>query len=278
MEPLMNDYSPLFTFFGMPWPTNWSWSFGLEAFRGEDPNGDWTITLHEENSTFDTENYPGYGELEGGKVNWYEFDFYGKQESNDNVYHYTDEVFQALSDEPQRLALVDDAGEDWLNLAAMTGNLTVDLATDGTGSANMAGAGTFIEIAAGTSIENVVTGDGDDVVFGNGDANALYGMRGSDQLFGGDGDDILSGGSGNDVLTGGAGNDMFEFDFGSGVDTITDFTAGAGSGDVLMLTATMSYSLSQIDGDALVDFGGGDGVILAGVDYQTLHQDDFLYV
>ena len=278
MEPLLNDYSPLFTFLGIPIPVNWSWNFGVEAFRGEDPNGDWTLTLHEVNSTYDTENYPGFGELEGGKVNWFEFDFYGQEESVDDIYHYTDEVFDAMSDEPERMSLADDGGQEWLNLAAMTGDLTVDLASDGTGGAAMAGSGAFIEIAAGTVIENVVSGDVADVLLGNDGANRLYGMRGSDTISGDAGDDFLSGGTGEDLLTGGSGNDQFEFVPGSGVDTITDFTAGAGTDDTLVLSSNTPYSLSNLDGDAWVDFGGGDGFLLQGVDYQLLHQDDFFYV
>jgi subtilisin-like proprotein convertase family protein len=269
MEPLLNDYSPLFTFFGIPIPTLWSWSFGLEAFRGEDPNGEWIITLSEVNSTFDTDNYPAYGELEGGKVNWFEFDLHGRDAGEDDVYHYTDEAYRALADQPERMSLADGSGNDWFNLAAVTGDLLVDLASDGTGGASVAGAGKFAAIQAGTFIENAVAGDGNDILIGNEFGNRLVGMRG---------DDVLSGGSGQDILSGGQGDDWFEFVLGSGLDTITDFTAGAGTEDAFVLPMGTLYSLSNVGNDGWIDFGDGDGFIVAGVDYQQLHADDFLYV
>ena len=271
MEPLLNDYSPLFTFLGIPWPTNWSWNFGLEAFRGEDPNGDWTLTLQEVNSTFDTENYPGYGELEGGKVNWFEFDFYGQAESVNDNYHYTNEVFDALSDEPERLSLVDDAGQDWLNLAAMTGDLTVNLAADGTGSAAMAGSGTFIEIASGTVIENVVSGDGADFLLGNDGANNLYGMRGSDLILGGAGTDTLSGGDDDDTLRGGMGSDTLNGDEGNDVLWGGDASGSGDSADTLNGGAGADYLYGedgddQLNGDADNDrlYGGNGADTLSG--------------
>ncbi len=65
------------------------------------------------------------------------------------------------------------------------------------------------------------------------DNDVLEGGAGNDILYGGAGDDILNGGSGNDDLYGEEGADRFLFsNLGDGVDTVHDFTAGAG-GDII---------------------------------------------
>jgi len=82
---------------------------------------------------------------------------------------------------------------------------------------------------------------GDDVLYGAGGSDYIYGGSGNDTLFGQGANDYLYGGAGSDTLSGGNNQDTFAFmlaDLGTGVDTITDFTAGplnssAISGDVL---------------------------------------------
>jgi Ca2+-binding RTX toxin-like protein len=61
--------------------------------------------------------------------------------------------------------------------------------------------------------------------FTTGTLNATTGTR-NDVLVGGDGNDTFRGGSGSDTLTGDLGADSFVFDSLTGIDTITDFTAG----------------------------------------------------
>ena len=73
----------------------------------------------------------------------------------------------------------------------------------------------------------------------------LVGDGGGNLLQGADGDDSLIGLGGNDTLSGGAGSDFFVYvDIDDGVDTITDFTPGAG-GDALDI------------GEVLVDYNAG---------------------
>lgn len=67
----------------------------------------------------------------------------------------------------------------------------------------------------------------------------------SNIIIGNSGDNIITGGQGNDILTGGGGHDTFVFHPGDGSDIITDFQAGAGSGDVV-----------QLDGYGFSSFGG----------------------
>jgi hypothetical protein len=221
---------------------------------------------HHEDNTFDTENFPGFGELEGGEVTWFEFDFFGRTVDQDDVYHYTDEIFAALADEPGRLSLTDSGGEDWLNLAAMTRDLSIDLASDGTGEGSAAGVGNFIQILAGTVIEDAVSGDGNDTMRGNESANTLYGMRG---------DDLIAGGAGADTLAGGAGNDIFLFSINADLDTILDFDVVA---DSLLLDGISGFTEIDEGDNTRLEFTEGGGVVLLGVDYNTLHPENFIWV
>ncbi|MBP2293278.1 calcium-binding protein [Azospirillum rugosum] len=104
--------------------------------------------------------------------------------------------------------------------------------------------------------------------------NRLFGDAGDDALVSGAGFDDLWGGAGNDTLTGGAGADWFVFEPGSGVDTITDFTPGA---DTIIVMANMNGTgepvLSQNADGTVVDFGGGNAVLLQGVALSELPAD-----
>ena len=72
---------------------------------------------------------------------------------------------------------------------------------------------------------------------------------------------------------------------GDGADTITDFAAGAGAGDVLDLTgevgldtfAHVQAAASQVGSDTFIDLGGEDSVTLLGVSLSDLSPDDVLF-
>ncbi len=119
---------------------------------------------------------------------------------------------------------------------------------------------------------------GDDVL--NGDQN-------DDMLVGGAGNDTLDGGTDNDTVTGGAGNDTFIMKPGMNQDVITDFAAlGAGGADADLIDVSALgivdfASLSMADnglGEAVIDFGTGDSVTLAGVSTSSLAAGDFFFV
>lgn len=74
-----------------------------------------------------------------------------------------------------------------------------------------------------------ITGSGMGFVDAGDGIDILVGSKFADDLRGGAGNDSVTGGAGNDTLAGGSGADAFVFDAGFGKDTITDFTAGAGS-------------------------------------------------
>lgn len=214
------------------------WTYGSEAFRGELSAGTWTVRLSSYTS-FDAD-FQATAKL----------DLYGSAASANDVYHFTDEFRKMLALDPARGIVTDtNGGTDWINAAALTGNLSLDLRA---GAASTLDGQTFITIATGTTIENAVTGDGNDTLSGNGSDNALYGMRGNDLLRGGDGKDTLDGGQDNDTLNGDAGDDVL--DGGGGHD---DLVGGAGA-DTFRFTAK-----STIQGctSIIEDFTSGQDVI-----------------
>ncbi|MFY7924623.1 MAG: FG-GAP-like repeat-containing protein, partial [Aquidulcibacter sp.] len=102
---------------------------------------------------------------------------------------------------------------DWLNFAAATSAVTVDLQN---GSATG-----FFGNDQVTSIEAVLAGGGDDSLMGGGGSigNTLDGGAGADTLAGGANYDLLSGGAGNDMLIGSAADDIL--DGGAGEDWVS---------------------------------------------------------
>jgi hypothetical protein len=104
---------------------------------------------------------------------------------------------------------------------------------------------------------------------------------------GGGDDDVITGSHGNDLLTGGTGDDRFIWRVGSAADTITDFTAGAGTPDKIDVRAFGSSGIhgitdvlahaTQVGADTVIDFGGGDMITLSNVAKADLSADDFIF-
>ncbi len=112
----------------------------------------------------------------------------------------------------------------------------------------------------------------------------VNGTAGNDTLVGGNLKDIIDGGAGNDTLTGGAGNDTFVFHAGFGKDTITDFTTGAGSVDVIQIDtnvfadfAAVMNVASQVGADTVITADASNVITLKNVTLSSLHQDDFSF-
>ncbi len=129
-------------------------------------------------------------------------------------------------------------------------------------------------------------GGGDDTLIGNDGNDSLTGGGGSDRLKGDDGNDTLNGRFGDDFVTGGAGDDLFEFRQSHGNDIYDDFTAGAGTDDVIALMefgaafdtfAEVIAAASDDGADTTIDFGGGDSITLLNVVVADLHEDDFIF-
>jgi hypothetical protein len=118
---------------------------------------------------------------------------------------------------------------------------------------------------------------GDDIVWGNLGNDTLDGGDGNDQVRGGQGDDSVSGGAGNDfvsgdrgndTISGGAGADLFHGSQDAGIDRVLDFHVS--EGDRVMLDPGTTYTLSQVGADTVIDMGGGNQMILVGVQLSTL--------
>ncbi|SFK14097.1 Hemolysin-type calcium-binding repeat-containing protein [Pseudovibrio ascidiaceicola] len=170
-------------------------------------------------------------------------------------------------------------GDDWLNaygsgsdyLDGGTGNdtvryrwsesaVTVDL-TDQANNAGDAAGDTYV------SIENVMGSDEyGDIIVGDAGNNNLWGYGGDDTLTGGDGDDTF----------------LFEKNFEH--DIITDFTAGAGSEDVIQFAATFDSvadvlaAASDVGADTVIYVNDDTSITLQNVSVADLHADDFAFV
>ncbi|WP_430417035.1 beta strand repeat-containing protein [Parasphingorhabdus sp.] len=125
------------------------------------------------------------------------------------------------------------------------------------------------------NFENATGSSNNDDLIGSNQANTLDGGAGADKL---------NGFVGDDILIGGAGDDLFVFTGISGSDTITDFTAGAGSEDKIDLQDSVFTDLNDVLVNT-VDDGLGNTVIsksgvsisLNGVTKAQLHEDDFVF-
>lgn len=120
-------------------------------------------------------------------------------------------------------------------------------------------AGGGLDIINGNAGDDTISsGDGDDIVRGG---------KGNDVLNGGTGNDFLAGDRGSDTLTGGAGSDIFHTFSGAGLDRVTDFSRA--EGDRVFVQGT-AYTVTQVGSDVVIDLGGGDQMILVGVQQASL--------
>ena len=192
-------------------------------------------------------------------------------EGNDTVFHSTNDGNDRL---------MGGNGFDVLDYSSLQGVVQVNqLAGTTTGTANNDILLDVFEAVIGTNFGDVLSG-------GQG-INVLNGGGGDDQLFANGGNDQTSGGAGNDTITLGLGDDRHDYRNGEDVDTITDFNAGAGSEDAIILTfhsAATSFAQMQMAGmfsqqgaNTQIDLGGGDMIILNNINVGDLHQDDFVF-
>ncbi|WP_421983741.1 BspA family leucine-rich repeat surface protein [Roseibium sp.] len=121
-------------------------------------------------------------------------------------------------------------------------------------------------------------------------AHAIHALDADDTIIASDYDDLIVGGAGNDVMTGGNGADTFVFrDYGGdegdfGHDTITDFEAGAGAGDVIRLELTglthfgeLLEKATDTDEGVLIEIDADNTILLEGLTIADLHADDFQF-
>lgn len=139
--------------------------------------------------------------------------------------------------------------------------------------------GAVANITLPDAVEALLLGAGALNGIGNALGNLIFGNASANRLEGRDGADMLEGRHGNDTLLGGAGADIFVLRLGDGLDRIEDFTSGT---DLLALlgfgrtsTAILALATEQVDG-LLIDFGHGDGVLLAGLTRMQLTAADIV--
>ncbi|MCC7273324.1 MAG: hypothetical protein IT561_11710 [Alphaproteobacteria bacterium] len=174
-----------------------------------------------------------------------------------------------------------NGGDDDLN-----GNGGNDLVTGGTGQDYVRGGQGDDVVRGGQGDDWHVNGSiGSDLVYGDAGNDTVFGGQGADALFGGDGDDWLSGDLGNDTSTGGDGADAFVFRAGSGQDSIVDFAGG----DRIALQANMNgtgvdtfaelvqHIAANGQGNTLIDLGGGNSLLLLGVQPAALNAGNVLF-
>ena len=201
--------------------------------------------------------------------NW-TLNLYGDTLTSDDTYIYTNEFAHAkFNDDTKRQHLSDiNGGQDTLNAAAVTADLTVDLTPGKTSQI----AGKTLRIDKDTLIEQAFGGDGDDLLLGNLADNTLQGGRG---------DDTVAGGFGSDVIYGEAGDDLLKGDLNSraagGVKGGDDLLYGGTGHDAISGKGGNDQLFGDDDDDTLYgDAGddwltGGDGndVLTGGAGYDT---------
>ncbi|MGE3159699.1 MAG: Ig-like domain-containing protein, partial [Xanthobacteraceae bacterium] len=173
------------------------------------------------------------------------------------------------------------SGSDTIDMSGITAAATINLAQSTT-SSSQTGQDTL------SSIENAIGGSGNDVITGSGGDNRLDGSDGSDTINAGGGNDIVIGGAGNDTMNGQGGNDIFVFAAGFGNDTILQFdTDPVGGQDRLDISAfgitgatfAARVTIAAVGGDTLitVDGNAAQTILLVGIDFRTVSQQDFLF-
>ncbi|TAF70044.1 MAG: hypothetical protein EAZ59_06090, partial [Oscillatoriales cyanobacterium] len=200
--------------------TTLNYTFSSARHRGETGLGDWTLNISDNSDTPDPENTSGnnIGKLKGATLR-----LYGDDIIPDNTYIYTNE-FASFTDATRKTLTDTNGGNDIINVAAITDDVTINLAPgststlpgrDVTGRTKLAPQ--TLTIAPGSIIENAFAGDGNDTIFGNDAANTLSGGRGNDTLVAvyakdSSAGDTLIGGGGSDSLVGAIGNTTYILD------------------------------------------------------------------
>jgi subtilisin family serine protease len=273
-----------------------TWVFGVVSLQGYSSAGQWKVVF-EDTVTGET-----------GSVSDASITFFGAQATTDTIFTFTDDFRMLEAKEGSRSIIDDlDGGTDWLNFAAMTGNINLDMQA---GGEVLRGAKVIASLSLGADeFENAIMGDGKNKVTGNALDNEIHAMRGNDKIragdgadvaYGDDGDDVVGGGgghdtlwggggddklignTGNDRLAGGTGADTFVFkanfskdkimDFEDNVDTLKldDVLWGGGktAAQVVDQYATVS------GGNTIFDFGNGDVITIIGITDKSIFDND----
>lgn len=238
---------------------DWIERFGKEAFGGtfegrtilsrqfwgEQTTGVWTITIEDMVDNGNT------GTLTGLDIVWK-----GDLASENDTYYFTDD-WALMNDANGGVPVIEDGeGDNSLNLAAVSDDISLSLSS---GSASSIGGANAFRLGGTTVIATAITGDGDDRLVGTAAGETLIGMRGSDTIRGGDGADVLSAGRGDDIVWAGAGD--------TGADTLIggtgdDILAGGAGHDLIIGGDATAGGLTAMDLGEQAGFDtlyGGEG-------------------
>jgi Ca2+-binding RTX toxin-like protein len=174
-----------------------------------------------------------------------------------------------------------DAGQDYLRggdgADFVIGGLEFDDLNGNAGNDTVEGGLGDDWVVGGKDNDLLSGGDGGDIVWGNLGADTQDGGDGVDQVRGGQGDDSVAGGAGDDfvsgdrgsdTVTGGAGADLFHSSQDAGLDRVLDFNLA--EGDRVMLDPGTTFTVTQVGADTVIDMGGGNQMVLVGVQMATL--------
>lgn len=154
------------------------YTFGAEGYRGEESQGKWILEIEDSK------------EKDAGKLNHIELIAYGSEVTNNNIYHFTNEIFNVYNQNQLNTKFIlndTNNGVDWLQAASLTFPLELYLSE---GKNSLIDGQTLLYISPGSIIENAIGGESNDKIEGNNSDNIVYGMRGDDILSGGEGFDI----------------------------------------------------------------------------------------
>ena len=165
-----------------------------------------------------------------------------------------------------------EAGNDYMvgsgGFDNMHGNQGNDTVIGGGGNDWVVG-GQNDDMLFGQVGDDIVNGNmGNDTCVGGDGADIVRGGQHDDYVYGDAGNDWLSGDRGDDVLTGGSGADIFYAMRETGRDRVTDFRIA--EGDRVQLEAGARYTVYQAGADTVIDLGGGNQLVLVGVNMAEL--------
>jgi serralysin len=157
------------------------------------------------------------------------------------------------------------AGFDDIN--GNKGNDTVD---GGSGGNDWLLGGQGNDLVTAQSGNNLIYGNlGDDTLVGGSGNDTIRGGQGDDSIVAGSGAQWISGDRGNDTIQAGSGPDTFHTFAQAGIDKVLAFNEA--KGDHVEVDGGATYTFSQVGADTVVDMGGGNEMILVGVQLSGLH-------
>jgi serralysin len=176
---------------------------------------------------------------------------------------YYGETYHSIQGEPQQSTVVGTPGNDVIT--GVHGN--AELIGGGGNDALLGGAGNMTLVASTDTthpFDSQVSAAGSDQ---SGNFNVLVGGP-------------------NDALVGGPGQDAFVFGSHSGHNVVENFNPSADflviqsqiNGSSIVSAADLSSHIADSKEGTVLNFGGGDDVLLAGVHPNQLQQNDFVFV